>query len=448
MSSVKANICGNCKETNASKLCSGCKSVNYCDRNCQSLDWQKHRKICKILRREKKAQNKAKIKQNKSKQYAAAFKKLYQDESKSAPKPNPSVSIPETDDEKGNFHARPQQIIKHSTSNLKSSSSVRKGDDEDTKDNTSSQQQQCPPTDTQYHARIMHILQLSQKMDTDKGKNISQHIDSIVNIYYEDKGGINQFWFDYNAFIGNVDDHNNDSHDSCDIKGCQSVIRNWRDPKIFDMDNTKRMQLYRHSSDETSVVIQQALDILHICHYHMMDLGFRFESDNNGDSFMTKLIAMQKIGDIIPNNFIKSSAAKFITHVAEEDEAENNANDSTKKKKYPSYSSGVRFFYHDYFKQNQNRTVCLPDVGAMENGNIILNGRYTLGTWYISPKYSSLRQEILQGAQNKLSMIQYINTVESTAYKFAALRENIRGAAHFWELLYGIEKGSPIFGSC
>ena len=86
-------------------------------------------------------------------------------------------------------------------------------------------------------------------------------------IYYENKGGIDQFYSDYYEFIDTADENhsfhaNNNSH--CDLKNCQAIIRNWRDPEIFDVDNTKRLQLYRHSSDENSIVTQQIIDIIHI----------------------------------------------------------------------------------------------------------------------------------------------------------------------------------------
>ncbi|XP_070536032.1 ankyrin repeat and MYND domain-containing protein 2-like [Ptychodera flava] len=41
------NVCSACGEKNAEKKCSACKSVNYCDQNCQKLHWFTHKKVCK-----------------------------------------------------------------------------------------------------------------------------------------------------------------------------------------------------------------------------------------------------------------------------------------------------------------------------------------------------------------------------------------------------------------
>ena len=40
-------ICDNCSKTTARRRCGRCKSVYYCDRQCQTTHWKKHKKICK-----------------------------------------------------------------------------------------------------------------------------------------------------------------------------------------------------------------------------------------------------------------------------------------------------------------------------------------------------------------------------------------------------------------
>ncbi|KAL0272468.1 UNVERIFIED_CONTAM: hypothetical protein PYX00_005426 [Menopon gallinae] len=44
-------ICATCGEEKASKKCSKCKSVQYCDRDCQRHHWFVHKKFCDILSR-------------------------------------------------------------------------------------------------------------------------------------------------------------------------------------------------------------------------------------------------------------------------------------------------------------------------------------------------------------------------------------------------------------
>ncbi|XP_063308470.1 ankyrin repeat and MYND domain-containing protein 2 [Pelobates fuscus] len=47
---IDAEFCTTCGEKGASKRCSVCKLVIYCDQNCQKLHWFTHKKICKLLK--------------------------------------------------------------------------------------------------------------------------------------------------------------------------------------------------------------------------------------------------------------------------------------------------------------------------------------------------------------------------------------------------------------
>ncbi|XP_072174338.1 ankyrin repeat and MYND domain-containing protein 2-like [Diadema setosum] len=48
------NPCNTCGEAKASKKCSACKAVMYCDQTCQKLEWFTHKKQCKRLAQEHK----------------------------------------------------------------------------------------------------------------------------------------------------------------------------------------------------------------------------------------------------------------------------------------------------------------------------------------------------------------------------------------------------------
>lgn len=41
--------CNTCGEEKATKKCAKCKSVQYCDRECQKLHWFLHKKVCSKL---------------------------------------------------------------------------------------------------------------------------------------------------------------------------------------------------------------------------------------------------------------------------------------------------------------------------------------------------------------------------------------------------------------
>ena len=48
-----APVCSTCGECAPSKKCSQCKSVQYCDQNCQKMHWFTHKKICPKLKQER-----------------------------------------------------------------------------------------------------------------------------------------------------------------------------------------------------------------------------------------------------------------------------------------------------------------------------------------------------------------------------------------------------------
>ena len=42
-------ICVKCKTSRAGKRCGSCKTMPYCSRNCQRLDWNRHKPVCAML---------------------------------------------------------------------------------------------------------------------------------------------------------------------------------------------------------------------------------------------------------------------------------------------------------------------------------------------------------------------------------------------------------------
>ena len=44
-----SHVCASCGGDNAIKVCSACKSICYCDTECQQSDWPNHREICRMI---------------------------------------------------------------------------------------------------------------------------------------------------------------------------------------------------------------------------------------------------------------------------------------------------------------------------------------------------------------------------------------------------------------
>lgn len=50
-------VCCTCGECAPPKKCSQCKSVQYCDQNCQKIHWFTHKKICDLLKKERQSES-------------------------------------------------------------------------------------------------------------------------------------------------------------------------------------------------------------------------------------------------------------------------------------------------------------------------------------------------------------------------------------------------------
>ena len=301
-------------------------------------------------------------------------------------------------------------------------------------------------TSPQYIQRINHVLKINESMENENDQGINepkthQDIYDKLNKYYEDKGGMNQFVLDYHHFVSNIDNETSSASSKCDISSCNHVKRNYRDQSIFDHDNKKRFELYEHSTSEQSVVIQQMLDIIHVSKYHLTDLGFRAQRNLHDKNDRNNTDNYEWIkNSIIPKmDLSRSSGSKFITKVMDDDDNEND------QARYPKYSSGIRFFYHPYYKNNQARNERIPGYSSMvEYGNSMIDPSYTFGYWYVAPKYHSMKDEVTQFAENKLSIIQYKNTMRSALLKFSSMSKHIRGASEQWEIACEIPRNSPI----
>eukprot|EP00729_Bicosta_minor_P001318 gene1318-biopygen10838 len=47
--SLPTPFCAHCNAEGAANYCAGCSQRNYCSKECQTMDWKKHRTLCKKL---------------------------------------------------------------------------------------------------------------------------------------------------------------------------------------------------------------------------------------------------------------------------------------------------------------------------------------------------------------------------------------------------------------
>eukprot|EP01083_Nonionella_stella_P251190 866918_1 len=125
---------------------------------------------------------------------------------------------------------------------------------------------------------------------------------------------------------------------------------------------------------------------MHINKYHLTDIGLRTITHNaNDNDEHHQVITNRKRFNQIRNDNVKSN--KFATQVFDHDE------DDNKYSHYTPYSFGVRFYYHKYYKNNDTKTEMLPD-DMVERGNGHINTSYSYSSWFVSPKYKTMKDEV------------------------------------------------------
>eukprot|EP01083_Nonionella_stella_P002467 7121_1 len=106
------------------------------------------------------------------------------------------------------------------------------------------------------------------------------------------------------------------------------------------------------------------------------------------------------------------------------------------------YSSGYRYFYWPFYKDNEaERTVLFGHtIGDYNPG-------YKLKDWYVAPKYATFKDEMLYNRIMNFSLIQYDCTLQKAKDKFEAWVLQAGALAcqvSAWESYYGIRKGQEI----
>eukprot|EP01083_Nonionella_stella_P296671 1007760_1 len=135
---------------------------------------------------------------------------------------------------------------------------------------------------------------------------------------------------------------------------------------------------------------------------------------------------MMDIIKCIRNHNAKSN--KFVTQLLDHDE------DDCKHNHYTSYSFGVRFYYHKYYKNNNTKQEILPGTrDNIESGNNHIDASYSYASWFVSPKHKTMKDEVFNTRSSSLTIIEYENTVLKAMMKHKALSKAIKGAEYLWE---------------
>eukprot|EP01084_Bolivina_argentea_P219393 372113_1 len=143
------------------------------------------------------------------------------------------------------------------------------------------------------------------------------------------------------------------------------------------------------------------------------------------------------------NKYINDEMS-FLDGISDSDTDSNSEEKNDNDNIYGNYSFGIRYYYHKYYKNNNTKREKIPGTSNTDGGNTHINHSYTYGDWYIFPKYNSLKDEITIGAENKLTIFTYNQTLIKAQYKFNAFKNEIKVTYKKWVNIYNIPVGSII----
>eukprot|EP01084_Bolivina_argentea_P058442 106735_1 len=205
------------------------------------------------------------------------------------------------------------------------------------------------------------------------------------------------------------------------------------------------------------MIIRQKLGILHVLIYHLRDIGHRtlMEDQNenkNDENGKQKFINMrnrlkekrQKFNRIRNVNLSdqKEQKNKFVTEIMPT-HVQNNKN---QKHSFLEYSFGYSFFYHKFYEKNENKNQRI--LGGInkkfEDANNFRDApkSYSFKDWFISPKYKSMREEVVDN--NYLTLEQFKKETKKASININSLHGKNMTANAFFELIYEIKEGLNI----
>eukprot|EP01084_Bolivina_argentea_P227981 385127_1 len=195
----------------------------------------------------------------------------------------------------------------------------------------------------------------------------------------------------------------------CDFTTCIPMKRNQRNRSLIAQNEQMLSEIYLN---QDNIIEQQLLDRIH-CHlFHTFDIGYKITQNekeqiiNNFDCKLncihTDMIATQinkmiKVKQESRRNVegldrLNFKAGKFMTHI--------NTLDEAKEQKLEEYSYGYRFFYWDYYKNNNELTDRarrgVNDIISQFSSIIGVNndGR-AVKDWFVAKKYNTFQDEML-----------------------------------------------------
>eukprot|EP01084_Bolivina_argentea_P234292 394439_1 len=247
----------------------------------------------------------------------------------------------------------------------------------------------------------------------------------------------------------------------CDISKCSIRQRNYRNRTMYTKNEELLNNLYFNDGESGINVIKlQLMDRIHCYYFHTFDIGYKLprkqinrimsicsETKQNDDIDSSILDAYAtEIHKLIGNNNIDSDFKQVNDKFILNDNVYVNAE---------LYQYGFRYFYWDFYKNNRHLhdsahpmfgVMMITDPPANVASRIPKANRWgTLGHFYISLKFSNLKQELTQNPIFHVSITQFLHLVQKAEQHIKTdMARELTSVRKARSKCYGIQFGSPL----
>ena len=294
------------------------------------------------------------------------------------------------------------------------------------------------------YGRVYKLLSMFNEW-TNKNEEEEDEKESVYQMVCAqyDSHSLSPFFKDYEAVISRIDSDRLfiQNKDKCAVSSCSSLKRNYRNRSVLSTDNLQRTALYFGLKHETEIIVIQHLDILHNALYHIIHCGLRAEPmDNALNAKRTKQNRKRRrtAFDQIRGFGVQQKQNKFVSYFGETKENDDEKGDGVHE--YGVYAAGIRYYYHDRYRNIHVMGERIPGTPYPDYGN---HG-YKISDWFIIPKHSDLKQEILKNDSFSFSVQQWDSTALKAEYKWKEYNRSINRADELWHEAYGFTKDSII----
>eukprot|EP01084_Bolivina_argentea_P174500 302282_1 len=194
---------------------------------------------------------------------------------------------------------------------------------------------------------------------------------------------------------------------SCDITMCNIIRRNNRDRQEISKNCLKMLEMY-DAEDLKDIMKQQLIDKIHCYYFHSFDIGYKITEQQRQNMILqaNACIDEEKTYDALHDHLVKIITEqqyflyKRFNNIKELQRLKNNKDinkpNKLKSIKIPSYDFGHRYFYD--LKYNNSKsfidTNATRRVADIRPGATATNPGYSIGDWFVSPKYKDLKEEV------------------------------------------------------